>query len=71
MGDDNQAAVDSSAVILARVEVKLDHALKRGDDHEIRIRALETARWKLSGFAAGIGAIVGGGVGALAKVLGG
>ncbi len=31
-----------SAVTLARIEVKLDNALRQADDHEGRLRALES-----------------------------
>lgn len=30
---------------LIRIEVKLDMALKQGDDHEVRIRSLEGRNW--------------------------
>jgi hypothetical protein len=35
------------AVTLARIETKLDQAIRGGDDHERRLRALEAARWPL------------------------
>lgn len=52
--NDNSVQVpsESVAVILARVEVKLDHALIRGEDHESRLRNLEKKVWVASGIAA-------------------
>ncbi|WP_067201137.1 hypothetical protein [Microbacterium sp. XT11] len=44
---------------LTRVEVKLDNALTRGDDHEGRIRALERKVWLVSGAAAVLGGVLG------------
>lgn len=41
MPDINEVPSESTAVILARVEVKLDHALANVTDHESRIRVLE------------------------------
>ncbi|HEY0774178.1 MAG TPA: hypothetical protein VGD51_08865 [Nocardioidaceae bacterium] len=38
---DDTLPSESSAVILARMEVKLDHALASQADHEQRIRVLE------------------------------
>lgn len=38
-----------SAVTLARIEVKLDSALRGIDDHEGRIRALEARNWPRQG----------------------
>lgn len=68
-------AVDPSAsqyetvlVLLAEIRTDLKHALERTGDHETRIRALETARWKLAGFAAALG---GAGGGVIFKLLGG
>jgi hypothetical protein len=56
------------AVLLARLETKLDLALSRGDDHESRIRILERKVWQ----AAGIATIVSGSAAAgLAQVLSG
>lgn len=57
---------------LARIEVKLDHALtQHGEDlkdHEARIRRLERALWIAAGFAT----TAGGGIGALvSQLLGG
>lgn len=40
------------AVILARMEIKLDHALNQGADHEARLRLLEKKVWVASGVAA-------------------
>lgn len=48
MSDDSIPG-ESVAVILARLEVKLDHALIRGEDHETRLRALEKKVWIASG----------------------
>jgi hypothetical protein len=38
---------DPLAIILARVEVKLDQLLTDSGDHEQRIRKLEERRWPL------------------------
>ena len=38
---------DSPSVLLARIEVKLDMALKDSADHETRIRSLERWRYAL------------------------
>jgi len=38
---------DPLAIILARVEVKLDQLLQDSGDHEQRIRKLEERRWPL------------------------
>lgn len=35
------------ALILVRLEVKLDHLITESSDHELRLRALETRRWPL------------------------
>ena len=43
---------DTTTVILARMEVKLDHALEDSKDHETRIRALERKVWVASGVVA-------------------
>lgn len=40
-------ADEQPAIMLARIETKLDTALHQGADHEQRIRALEAARWPL------------------------
>lgn len=50
---------------LTRVEVKLDAALTRGDDHESRIRSLERKVF----VAAGAATILGGAVGSIAPTL--
>ena len=53
-------AEDAALVsFLTRVEVKLDAALTRGDDHEGRIRALERKVWVAAGFAAAAGGLLG------------
>ncbi|WDS52047.1 membrane protein [Microbacterium phage Caron] len=44
---------------LTRVEVKLDTALTRGDDHENRIRALERKVWLVAGAATVAGGLLG------------
>lgn len=55
-------------VTLAEIQKDLKNALSKTDDHETRIRSLETAKWKLAGFASALG----GGAGALLyKILGG
>lgn len=59
---------DSVAVILARMEVKLDHSLTRGEDHESRIRVLEKKVWAASGLAS---LLAGGGSAYLSHILGG
>jgi hypothetical protein len=38
---EEQLPAESTAVILARMEVKLDTALATGTDHEVRLRSLE------------------------------
>lgn len=35
------------ALVLARLEVKLDHLISVSMDHETRLRALELRRWPL------------------------
>lgn len=50
MNDDGNVS-EPVAVILARMEVKLDHALSQAADHETRIRALEKRVWVASGLA--------------------
>lgn len=35
------------AVTLARIETKLDQAIRSDDDHERRLRSLESQRWPL------------------------
>lgn len=40
---------DSLAIALARVEVKLDAALAKTDDHEHRLRAIERRLWTAAG----------------------
>jgi hypothetical protein len=42
---------DDAAVRLARIETKLDAALSRAEDHEVRLRTLERARWPLPSLA--------------------
>jgi len=59
---------EPEAVILARIEAKLDRALDDVRDHEGRIRSLESRSWVLAGMAAATGA--GGGFG-LGKLFGG
>lgn len=49
---DSEVPTEPVAVILARMEVKLDHTLARGDDHEARLRLLEKKVWVASGVAA-------------------
>lgn len=44
---------------LTRIEVKLDTAIARGDDHETRIRRLERIVWIAAGAAATGGGLVG------------
>lgn len=38
---------DPTAVILARLEIKVDTLLAASGDHEARLRALEARRWPL------------------------
>jgi len=47
---------------LTRIEVKLDAAMNRSEDHEDRLRRLERALWAATGAAAIIGGTVGGGL---------
>jgi hypothetical protein len=44
---------------LTRIEVKLDAAMSRGDDHETRIRRLERVVWIAAGAAATGGGLLG------------
>lgn len=44
---------------LTRIEVKLDTAIARGDDHETRIRRLERVVWVAAGAAATGGGVLG------------
>ena len=77
---------ESTAVILARMEVKLDHALANVTDHESRIRVLEDhddprttdhetrirSLEQAKWILAGFAAALGGGSGAvISKLLGG
>jgi len=77
---------ESTAVILARMEVKLDHALANVTDHESRIRVLEDhvdprttdhegrirSLEQAKWILAGFAAALGGGAGSLmTKILGG
>lgn len=39
------------AVTLARIETKLDQAIRSDDDHERRLRRLEANRWPLPSVA--------------------
>lgn len=64
----DEIPADTSAVILARMEVKLDHALANVTDHETRIRVLERKVWGAAGIAAGASSAISA---ALALVLGG
>lgn len=41
------AGQEPDAVVLARIEFKLDAAIRADADHEARLRALESARWPL------------------------
>lgn len=67
MGSD-EIPGETTAVILARMEVKLDQALIGHADHEARIRQLERKVWAASGVAAFFAA---GGAAAVTKLLGG
>ena len=60
--------VETVAVILARMEVKLDHSLSQVTDHEARIRVLEKKVWAASGVAALIGSA---GAAFITKLIGG
>ena len=55
-------------VVLARIETKLDAALREAQDHEDRIRRLERALWMASGIATAAGAGLGTGLNALLKL---
>ena len=50
---------DSVAVILARVEAKLDRLVDDKRDHEDRIRALERKVWAAAGAATAAGGAIG------------
>lgn len=65
---DDQLPTESAAIVLARMEVKLDHALAGYADHEGRIRILERKVWGAAGAAAMLAA---GGSAAITKLLGG
>ena len=65
---DESIPSESTAVILARMEVKLDQALTGHADHETRIRALERKVWAASGVASIFAA---GSAAAITKLLGG
>ena len=41
------AGQEPDGLVLARLEFKLDAALRQDADHETRLRALEGARWPL------------------------
>jgi len=60
--------MDDTAVVLARVETKIDTLITSQSDHETRIRRLERAVWSIGGTA-----LIGGGVigTAAGQVLGG
>jgi hypothetical protein len=60
MGDEIPG--ESTAVILARMEVKLDQALTGHADHETRIRVLERKVWAAAGFAMAMGTAGGAGL---------
>lgn len=45
------APPQDAGTTLVRIEVKLDHALSVGVDHENRLRALERSRWPLPALA--------------------
>ena len=64
----DETPTESVAVILARMEVKLDHSLSQVGDHEARIRVLEKKVWTASGVAALLGSV---GAAFLSKLLGG
>lgn len=51
---------EAEAVTLARIEFKLDAAIRNDADHEVRIRALESNRWPLPTLAAlvSVGAVI-------------
>lgn len=53
---------------LTRIEVKLDVAVSRTEDHEGRLRRLERALWVATGAAAMTGGLVGS---IASKILGG
>ena len=64
----DETPTETVAVILARMEVKLDHSLSQVGDHEARIRVLEKKVWAASGVAALIGSV---GAAFLSKLIGG
>jgi hypothetical protein len=51
---------ESERVTLARIEFKLDQAIRSDADHETRLRALEANRWPLPTVAAllSVGAVI-------------
>ncbi len=53
---------DTTEVILARIETKLDAALSDLADHETRIRKLERNMWAFAGGATIVGAAFGAGI---------
>lgn len=55
---DSDGTDSTLAIALARVEVKLDAALAKTDDHEHRLRAVERRLWAAAG-AASAAAIAG------------
>lgn len=64
----DESWTESTAVILARMEVKLDNSLNSLNDHENRLRVLEKKVWVASG---GAGLISGVAVAWATKLLGG
>lgn len=51
---------ENERVTLARIEFKLDQAIRSDADHETRLRALESSRWPLPALAGlmSVGAII-------------
>jgi hypothetical protein len=70
MAPESEVPAESTAVILARMEVKLDHALANVTDHESRIRVLERKVWIATGVAGGVGGGLGALIAAITKTLG-
>lgn len=66
MGESNNDALNKILVTLGVIETKLDQLLKSHDDHELRLRALEKARWIMVGAAAASGGVAG----AIARLIG-
>ena len=54
---------------LARIETKIDALLGKNDDHEVRLRALEQWKARLTGMVLAVSAVVSLGVSIFGKVM--